>query len=74
MEATAPLEPHSVQQDEQFIKWIMSKEAEKYWAFDRHGKRLKLTTGWDKAQKEYDRIMGLKEKDLKVYDIQSSIE
>ena len=53
MEATA-------QHDEQFLKWILSREAETYWAFDRHGKRLKLKAGWGKAQEEYDRIVGAK--------------
>ena len=70
MEATA-------QHDEQFLKWILSREAETYWAFDRHGKRLKLKAGWNKAQAEYDRITGLKENsenDLKVCDIPSSIQ
>ncbi len=64
----------SAQQDEQFLKWILSKEAEKYWAWDREGKRMKLKEGWGKAQAEYDRIVGLKESDLKVYDITHSIE
>ena len=48
----------SAQQDEQFLKWILSKTAEFYWEFDEHGKRVKLKAGWEKAQQEYDRIMG----------------
>jgi len=74
MEASVSPRTPSAQQDEQFMKWIMSKEAEKYWAYDREGKRMKLKEGWGKAQSEYDRITGLKENDLKDYYINYSIE
>ena len=48
----------SAHQEEQFIKWIMSKTVEIYWEFDKHGQRIKLKPGWEKAQKEFDRIAG----------------
>ena len=52
----------SVQQDEQFLKWIMSKTAEIYWEYNDLGYRVKLKPGWESAQREFDRIMGLREK------------
>jgi hypothetical protein len=67
MEATTAL------QDEQFLKWILSKEAEQYWALDRQGKRIKLKEGWGKAQAEFERIVG-NEKDLKVCEPTYGIE
>ena len=51
MEATA-------QQDEQFFKWITGPIAREYWEFDQNGHRIKLKPGWEKAQKEYNRILG----------------
>ena len=61
----------SAQQDEQFLKEILSATAERYWAFDENGQRVRLQPGWEKAQAEYNRIAGkgLKknsENDLKV--------
>ena len=50
----------SAQQDEQFIKWIMSRTAEAYWEFDESGQRVKLKPGWEKANSEYIRIMDLR--------------
>ena len=63
----------SVQNDEQFMKWILSTTAERYWELDETGQRIKLRAGWEKAQTEYDRITGkgLKDKsesDLKLCD------
>ena len=48
----------SAQQDEQFLKWIASTMAEIYWEYDENGERVKLKPGWEKAQKEFDRITG----------------
>ncbi len=59
----------NAQEDEQFMKRILSRTAVAYWEFDEHGKRSKLKPGWGLAQTEYNRIKGLKEKsenDLKV--------
>jgi hypothetical protein len=53
MEATA-------QHDEQFLKWILSETAEPFWDYDHTGQRMKLKPGWEKAQQEYNRIMGLR--------------
>ena len=67
----------NAQEDEQFMKWLLSKTAEAYWEFDEHGKRSKLKPGWGLAQTEYMRIIGLKtksENDLKVCDTTYSIE
>ena len=50
----------SAQQDEQFIKWIVSRTPEAYWEFDENGERAKIKLGWEKAQKEYDRIGDLR--------------
>jgi hypothetical protein len=61
MEATASRQRFAigtplVQQDEQFLKWMVSQESEKYWVLDREGKRMKLKRGWSKVQEEYDYI------------------
>jgi len=48
----------SAVQDEQFMRWILSTTAERFWEFDERGHRIKLKAGWEKAQSEYDRIMG----------------
>ena len=48
----------SAQQDEQFIKWITSATAEIDWEYDENGERVKLKPGWEKAQSEFNRIMG----------------
>ena len=66
----------STQQDEQFLKWILSKTAEVYWEFGESGQRIKLKPGWEKAQTEYNRIQGLKENsenDLKLCELTYSI-
>ena len=48
----------SAKQDEQFLKWITSTTAEIYWEYDENGERVKLKPGWEKDQKEFDRITG----------------
>ena len=48
----------SVIQDEQFMRWITSAAAERYWIYDGKGQRIQLKAGWEKAQAEYDRITG----------------
>ena len=53
----------------EFIRWLESKEAEKFWDRDENGETVILRLGWEKAQIEYNRIKGLKENsesDLKV--------
>ena len=55
--------------DLECIRWLDGKEAEQYWDRDENGEKQILRSGWDLAQKEYDRINGLKEKsenDLKL--------
>ena len=47
--------------DLEFLRWLDSKECDKYWEKDEKGERVILRTGWDKAQQEYDRINGLGE-------------
>ena len=48
----------SAQNDEQLIRWILSETAKPYWNLDAHGQRTKLKSGWEKAQTEYNRIIG----------------
>jgi len=48
----------SAKQDDQFLTWITSTTAEIYWEYDENGERVKLKPGWEKAQKEFDRITG----------------
>ena len=56
-------------EDLEFIRWLDGKEAEQFWDRDENGETVILRLGWDLAQKEYDRIKGLKgksENDLEV--------
>ncbi len=46
-------------EDEQFIKWILSKTAEAFWEFDEHGEQSKQKPGWEKTQTEYNIILSL---------------
>ena len=64
-------------QDIEFMRWLDSKECERYWVKDEKGENMILRSGWDKAQEEYNRIKGLKENsenDLKLCDPTYSIE
>ena len=56
-------------EDREFMRWLDSKEGERYWEKDDKGEKVILRSGWEEVQKEYDIIKGLKEKsenDLKV--------
>ena len=56
-------------EDIEFVRWLDSKEADKFWDRDENGETVILRLGWEKAQIEYIRIKGLKENsenDLKV--------
>ena len=56
-------------EDREFMRWLESKECERYWDKDENGEKVILRSGWDRAYEEYNRINGLKEKtenDLKV--------
>ena len=56
-------------EDKEFMRWLDSKEGERFWEMNDEGERVILRSGWDRAQAEYNRIKGLKEKsenDLKV--------
>ena len=41
--------------DIEFLKWLDSKENEKFWVKDENGEKVLLKDGWDKAQEEYKR-------------------
>ena len=43
-------------EDKEFMRWLDSKECERYWETDENGERVILRAGWDKAQAEYNRI------------------
>ena len=65
-------------EDNEFARWLDSKECEQYWETDENGERVILRAGWDKAQAEYNRIkesfvVNL-EKDLKEKYLKYSIE
>ena len=56
-------------EDKEFMRWLDSKEGERFWEMNDEGERVILRSGWDRAQAEYNRVKGLKEKtenDLKV--------
>ena len=48
-------------EDIEFVRWLDSKEAEKFWDRDENGETVILRLGWDLAKKEYDLLKGLKE-------------
>ena len=56
-------------EDKEFMRWLDSKDGERFWEMNDEGERVILRPGWDRAQAEYNQIKGLKEKsenDLKV--------
>ena len=64
-------------EDKEFMRWLESKERERYWDTDENGEKVILRSGWDRAYEEYNRIKGLKgksENDLKVCDTTYHIE
>ena len=64
-------------EDMEFMRWLESKECERYWDKDENGEKVILRSGWDRAYEEYNRIKGLKgksENDLKVCDTIYHIE
>ena len=64
-------------EDREFMRWLESKECERYWDTDENGEKVILRSGWDTAYEEYNRIKGLKgksENDLKVCDTIYHIE
>ena len=64
-------------EDREFMRWLESKECERYWDTDENGEKVILRSGWDRAYEEYNRIKGLKgksENDLKVGDTTYHIE
>ena len=64
-------------EDREFMRWLDSKECERYWDKDENGEKVILRSGWDRAYEEYTRIKGLEgksENDLKVCDTTYHIE
>ena len=64
-------------EDREFMRWLESKECERYWDTDENGEKVILRSGWDRAYEEYKRIKGSKgksENDLKVCDTTYHIE
>ena len=57
----------------EFILWLESKEADAFWDRDENGETTTLRLGWDLAQKEYDRIKGLKEKSENDFQVREPI-
>ncbi len=43
-------------EDKEFMRWLDSKEGERFWEKDEKGERVILRSGWDRAQAEYNRI------------------
>jgi hypothetical protein len=64
-------------EESQFFEWITSGRVKQYWDFNEHGQRLKMISRWEKAEAEYKRIQGIREKSengLKVSRVTCSIE
>ena len=43
-------------EDKEFMRWLESKECERYWDKDENGEMVILRSGWDRAYEEYNRI------------------
>ena len=46
-------------EESEYLEWILSDRARCYWEFDRNGQRIKMISGWEKAETEYNRILGI---------------
>ena len=46
-------------EDREFMRWLESKECERYWDKDENGEKVILRSGWDRAYEEYNRIKKL---------------
>ena len=44
------------QQDLQFMKWLDSKEGERYWTTNNDGEKVLLKIDWEKTHEEYKKI------------------
>ncbi len=65
-------------EDRELMRWLESKECERYWDKDANGEMVILRSGWDRAYEECNRIkeslvVNIK-KDLKEYYLKYSIE
>jgi hypothetical protein len=43
-------------EDKEFMRWLDSKDGERFWEMNDEGERVLLRLGWDRAQAEYNRI------------------
>ena len=43
-------------EDKEFMRWLDSKDGERFWEMDEKGERVILRPGWDRALTEYNRI------------------
>ena len=43
-------------EDKEFMRWLDSKECERFWEMDEKGEMVILRSGWDRAYEEYNRI------------------
>ena len=43
-------------EDKEFMRWLDSKEGERFWEMDDQGEMVILRSGWDRAYEEYNRI------------------
>ncbi len=46
-------------EERDFFEWILTERNRCYWEFDRNGQRIKMIRGWEKAETEYNRILGI---------------
>lgn len=54
-------------EDIEFMRWLDSKECEHYWEKDANGEKILLRTGWDEAQKHYNKLKQLADNKLIFY-------
>ena len=43
-------------EDKEFMRWLDSKEGERFWEMDEKGEKVILRPGWIRALTEYNRI------------------
>ena len=55
------MDHHVTDEDLEFMRWLDSKEGDPFWDSDENDEKEISQSSWNLAQKEYNRIKGLKE-------------
>ena len=46
-------------EERDLFEWVLSERFRCYWEFDQNGQRIQMVRGWEKAETEYNRILGI---------------